>query len=148
MGSPGAAADLKAEMAEAAGAGGRGPGRKGGRAGAAASNGQEQSSSEAAAPSAKRTAAPKKGAGGKGFMQCRGCRKNFPVEVFGCNNLFCMQDKRALDRIAILAKAQGQKAVEFYSESRSDPNKPTFACLGNPEFDPGTTVTIPKCWSG
>ena len=58
----------------------------------------------------------------KGKFQCRGCRKFFDGEVFGVNNIFCPQDKKALDRLSTLAKNQGAAAVKFVSDARQDPD--------------------------
>lgn len=59
----------------------------------------------------------------QGKVQCRGCRRYFPGEIYGVNNVFCPQDKKALDRIKVIAEAQGPHAVKFYREARQDPDR-------------------------
>lgn len=76
-------------------------------------------------PSAAKAEAKKRGAKTtkQGKVQCRGCRRYFPGEVYGVNNVFCPQDKKALDRIKNIAEAQGANAVKFYREARQDPDR-------------------------
>ena len=56
----------------------------------------------------------------RGKRKCRGCRKVLAIELFPPNQVFCRQDKNALERIETLAIKQGTEAVEFYKEARSD----------------------------
>ena len=48
-----------------------------------------------------------------GMVQCRGCRKFFPGVVFGVNNVWCPEDKKAIGRIRTIAQSLGKKALDF-----------------------------------
>eukprot|EP00971_Amphidinium_carterae_P236739 4698522-Amphidinium_carterae.1 len=55
--------------------------------------------------------------GRRGMTTCLGCQQPFNADLISTSSCFCLDCKRALDRLATLANAQGDSSVRFATQN-------------------------------